>query len=57
MNGVSNATLLGENLIFIVGSPRSGTTHLRRLISSFANIQSDRESHLFDHVGLFMDLW
>jgi len=57
MNGLSNSTLLGENLIFIVGSPRSGTTHLRRLISSFANIQSGRESHLFDHVGLFMDLW
>lgn len=58
MNGLSNSTLLGENLIFIVGSPRSGTTYLRRLISSFPNIQSDyRESHLFRYVGPCMDTW
>lgn len=57
MNALSDITTLGENLIFIVGSPRSGTTYLRRLISSFPNIQSDRESHLFDHVGPFMELW
>jgi hypothetical protein len=57
MNILSDITILGENLIFIVGSPRSGTTYLRRLISSFPEIQSGRESHLFDHVGPFVDLW
>jgi hypothetical protein len=57
MNNLSEITTMGENLIFIVGSPRSGTTYLRHLISSFPDIKSGEESHLFDHVGPFMDLW
>ena len=57
MNELSPVITLGENLIFIVGCPRSGTTYLRRLISSLPQIQSGPESHLFDHVGPFMDLW
>ncbi len=57
MNTLSNITTMGENLIFIVGSPRSGTTYLRRLLESFPGIHSGEESHLFEHVGPFVDLW
>ncbi|MEH2069554.1 MAG: sulfotransferase [Nostoc sp.] len=57
MNNLCKITTLGENLIFIVGCPRSGTTYLKKLISSFPKIQSAGESYLFNYVGPFMDLW
>jgi hypothetical protein len=38
--------MLHENLVFIVGSPRSGSTLLQRMISSHSQIYSHPEPHL-----------
>lgn len=43
---------LGENIVFLVGAPRSGTTYLQRLLASHPNIKTAQESHIFD-----MNLW
>ena len=37
----------GNNLIFVVGGPRSGTTWLQRLIASHPLISTGQESNLF----------
>lgn len=39
----------GENLIFIVGSPRSGTTWLQKLIGSHPDVGTGTESDLFSY--------
>ena len=38
----------GENLIFIIGSPRSGTTWLQRLLAEHPMIKTGQESDIFD---------
>ena len=38
---------LGDNLVFIVGAPRSGTTWLQRLLSCHPQIRTGQESKLF----------
>lgn len=48
----------GENLIFIVGCPRSGTTWLQRLLASHPSVKTGQESHLFsDYVGRHLRTW
>ena len=37
----------GHNLVFIVGSPRSGTTWLQRLLACHPMIRTGQESHVF----------
>lgn len=37
----------GSKLVFLVGSPRSGTTWLQRLLGSHPQIATGQESHLF----------
>ncbi|MEM8598303.1 MAG: sulfotransferase [Bacteroidota bacterium] len=39
----------GEEVVFIVGSPRSGTTWLQRLLASHPQVRTGQESHLFSH--------
>src|SRR5262245_18200586 len=41
------ADYTGHNLVFIVGSPRSGTTWLQRLLAAHAAIRTGQESKLF----------
>lgn len=48
----------GSNLCFIVGSPRSGTTWLQRLIASHPRIHTGQESHVFAwYVGPQLHAW
>jgi hypothetical protein len=48
----------GENIAFIVGCPRSGTTWLQRMLAEHPLIATGQESHLFDfHVGRQLQLW
>ncbi len=55
----SKQLYLGENLIFMVGSPRSGTTWLQRmLIASSSRIKTGPETFIFNHfIGPQMDKW
>jgi hypothetical protein len=48
----------GENLVFLVGCPRSGTTWLQRLLASHPQVRTGQESHLFNHfVGPQLYRW
>lgn len=48
----------GHNLIFIVGSPRSGTTWLQKLLASHPKIHTGQESGLFDaYIGPQLRVW
>ncbi len=48
----------GREVIFIVGSPRSGTTWLQRLMASHPNVSSGQESHLFEwFLGPMLRKW
>jgi hypothetical protein len=48
----------GENLVFIVGCPRSGTTWVQRLLSCHPQMHTGQESNLFsDFVGLPLRKW
>ncbi len=48
----------GENLAFIVASPRSGTTWLRRLIATHPKVRSGPESYIFArYVGPSLRRW
>ena len=48
----------GDNLAFIVGSQRSGTTWLQKLIASHPNVRSGSESFLFSlHIGPELRTW
>ena len=47
----------GENLIFLVGCPRSGTTHLQKLISAHPEVYTGRETHFFDLIGPLFENW
>ncbi len=53
-----NASYQGEDLVFIVGSPRSGTTYLQRLLASHPNVKTGQESDLFDnYIGPLLSTW
>jgi len=41
----------GHNLILIVGSPRSGTTWLQKLLASHPAVRTGQESYVFQHIG------
>lgn len=48
----------GENLIFIVGCSRSGTSYLQRLIASHPQVKTGQESHLFDEfISPMINTW
>jgi hypothetical protein len=49
--------LCGENIVFIVGSPRSGTTWLQRLLATHPQIKTGQESRIFEYVGAHGRLW
>lgn len=48
----------GHNVVFLVGSPRSGTTWVQRLLASHPQIQTGQESHLFAaYIGPQLRAW
>lgn len=50
--------LTGENLVFLVGCPRSGTTWLQKLLASHPQIRSGAESHFFSlYIGPQLRAW
>jgi len=52
-----NTAFTGENLLFIVGCPRSGTTWLQRLLAAHPQIKTGQESRLFEYIGAQFQLW
>lgn len=48
----------GNNMVFIVGCPRSGTTWLQKLLASHPKVHSGPESHLFEwYLGPLIRHW
>lgn len=48
----------GHNIVFIVGSPRSGTTWLQRLLASHPQMHTGQESDIFDgYIGPQLRYW
>ena len=48
----------GDNLVFIVGCPRSGTTWAQRLLACHPSVHTGQESDLFDsYVGVQLQTW
>jgi hypothetical protein len=48
----------GHNLVFLVGSPRSGTTWLQRLIACHPMVRTGQESDVFDtYIGPQLRAW
>lgn len=48
----------GDNLVFLVGCPRSGTTWLQKLLASNPRIRSGEESHFFSlYIGPQLRAW
>ncbi len=48
----------GHNLVFIVGSPRSGTTWLQKILASHSQIKTGQESDVFDaYIGPQLRAW
>jgi hypothetical protein len=48
----------GQNLVFIVGCPRSGTTWLQKLLASHPKVHTGEESHYFSqYVGPQLRFW
>jgi hypothetical protein len=48
----------GENMVFVVGCPRSGTTWVQRLLSCHPQVHTGQESNLFsDFIGAFIRKW
>ena len=47
----------GQNLVFIAGCPRSGTTYLQRLLAALPMIKTGQESHLFPLIGPVWQNW
>ena len=45
----NNLKYNGNNIVFLVGCPRSGTTWLQRLLSNHPRIRTGQESHIFTH--------
>jgi hypothetical protein len=52
-----SARLNGENLLFIAGCPRSGTTWLQRLLAAHPRIKTGQESRLFEYIGSQFQHW
>ncbi|HET8654391.1 MAG TPA: sulfotransferase [Longimicrobiaceae bacterium] len=53
-----NRAYTGENLVFIVGAPRSGTTWLQRLLASHPRVRTGQESNLFcGYIGRLLQRW
>ncbi|UCC29806.1 MAG: sulfotransferase [Phycisphaerales bacterium] len=50
-------TCTGSSLVFIVGSPRSGTTYLQRLLASHEMILTGQESNVFQYAGPLLRRW
>lgn len=46
-----------DNMIFIVGCPRSGTTWLQRLLATHPRIKTGHESRIFEYVGSQFRNW
>jgi len=57
LNSINNADLSGDNLVFLVACPRSGTTWLQRLLATHPQIKTGRESRLFEYIGGQFRLW
>jgi len=58
VSGPINPASEGEQLVFIVGCPRSGTTWLQRLLAAHPNVRTGQESDLFDlYVGPLLRTW
>lgn len=56
LNGMIEASLRNKKLVFIVGSPRSGTTWLRMLLSQSPRVVTTRATHLYsDYFRSFID--
>ncbi|NJB69208.1 hypothetical protein GGQ74_002905 [Desulfobaculum xiamenense] len=52
------APLRGEDFVFVVGSPRSGTTWLQRLLSCHPLVATGQESGVFDsYIGPQLRAW
>lgn len=51
------AALTGNNLLFLVGCPRSGTTWLQRLLASQDSIKTGQESRVFEYIGSQFRNW
>lgn len=48
----------GNNIVFVVGCPRSGTTFLQKLLESHPKLRSTPETHLFDkYLGQDIRSW
>lgn len=47
----------GHNLVFIVGSSRSGTTWLQRLLASHPRVHTGQESYLFEYLAPALRTW
>jgi hypothetical protein len=55
---VTRTGYLGQDLIFLVGAPRSGTTWLQRLLATHPQIGTGQESHLFsEFIGPQLRMW
>ncbi|HTR40428.1 MAG TPA: sulfotransferase [Pseudomonadales bacterium] len=54
---IPEAGLTGDNLLFIVGCPRSGTTWLQRLLASHDLIKTGQESRIFEYIGSQFRNW
>src|SRR6185437_13587512 len=53
-----NVDYTGENLVFVVGCPRSGTTWVQRLLATHPCVRTGQESDLFDiYVGPQLRAW
>lgn len=58
MEMYDSATFQGENMVFLVGAPRSGTTWLQRLLATHPVVKTGQESHLFGaYLGPMIRSW
>jgi hypothetical protein len=55
---MENTEYTGSNLVFIVGSPRSGTTYLQKLLFCHPQIKTGQETDIFDeYIGPLLRVW
>jgi len=47
----------GNNLVFIVGCPRSGTTYVQKMLAALPNTRTSQELHLWFLVNSFWNRW
>ena len=53
---MDDALLTGKKLVFVVGSPRSGTTWLRMLLAQAPAVAASRATHLYiNYLRSFID--